>query len=468
MTLRLSSFRNTLTPPSFAAARCSAARVINNGETMAIGRSDAAHLLRRAGFGGSLGEIDQLSQLDLPAAVDAVLDLSRADLSYRPGGIDANGDSTWEQMVAITEGWMDHCANAPVPVVEKMVLFWHGHLVVGREKVYDADYLWRVNALQRTHGLGNARTLVKAVAVEPAMLEYLDNNQNYAENPNQNFGRELLELFLLGIGNYTEDDVDACARAWTGHHLDEKARSYRFYPKYHDNSAKTFMGVTKNWDGPEIIDFLFADPTQRTVVAAHLVRRIWSFLAHPGAPANVVSELSAVLLAADFEIKPMLRALFLRPEFYSATAKEGLLRSPIEYFVNVMRQTGLRSNMMKPMWILAPLGQDPFDPPNVSGWKQNKVWLSAAATSQRADWAAYLGYRARDAKVGPFLDIPALPLAQAVTTVFERLGIEAPTAVSRQALTQWFDRQRSAQYEGWAEVPLLHQVALLLPELQLA
>jgi Protein of unknown function (DUF1800) len=120
------------------------------------------------------------------------------------------------------------------------------------------------------------------------------------------------------------------------------------------------------------------------------------------------------------------------------------------------------------MWILAPLGQDPFDPPNVSGWKQNKTWLSAAATSQRADWAAYLGFRARDAKVGPFLDIPGLPLDQAVNAVFERLGIEAPTAVSRQALTQWFDRQRSAKYEGWAEVPLLHQVALLLPELQLA
>jgi uncharacterized protein (DUF1800 family) len=435
---------------------------------MAIGRSEAAHLLRRAGFGGSLAEVEQLSQLELAAAVDRVLDLSGANLSYRPGGINTNGDSTWEQMVAITEGWMDHCANASVPVVEKMVLFWHGHLVVGREKVYDADYLWRVNALQRANALGNARTLVKAIAVEPAMLEYLDNNQNYAANPNQNFGRELLELFLLGIGNYTEEDVDACARAWTGHHLDEKARRYKFYPEYHDKSAKTFMGITKNWDGPEIIDFLFADPTQRTVVAAHLVRRIWSFLAHPGAPANVVAELSSVLLEADFEIKPLLRALFLRPEFYSATAKEGLLRSPIEYFVNVMRQTGFRSNIMKPMWVLESLGQEPFNPPNVAGWKQNKYWLSAAATAQRADWAVNLGFRARDAKSGPFIDIAGIPLEQAVNTVFDRLAIEAPSPLSRQALTQWFDHQRSAQYQGWAEVPLLHQVALLLPELQMA
>jgi uncharacterized protein (DUF1800 family) len=437
---------------------------------MALSRSDAAHLLRRAGFGGTLAEVDQRTGADPAAVADALLDTSAAPASVTAPGI-TGGGAEWEKMVVITETWLDHCADAPVPLVEKMVLFWHGHLVTGRDKAYNADYLWRANSLQRTHALGNVHTLVQAMAIEPAMLIYLDNKDNYADEPNQNFGRELLELFLLGVGNYTEQDVDAATRAWTGHHLDEKnekAGQYVFKAKYHDNGPKTFFGVTKNWNGPEIIDFLFTDPTQRQAVAQFLVRKFWSFFAHPNPPANVVTDLANVFITANFEMKPLLRALFLRPEFYAPASTQGLIRSPIEYIVNVMRQTGLRSDVMKPMWVMKALGQDPFDPPNVSGWRQNAYWLSAASAAQRADWARGLGDRLKNQKRGPFIDVPGLPLDQAVPAVFNRLGIDAPSAVSRQALTNWFTTQRASPHEGWAETLMLCQVALLLPELQLA
>lgn len=435
---------------------------------MPLTPTQAAHLLRRAGFGGTFVEINEFARLEPAAAVERLLDTSRSSLTMRPSAIDSSSISDWEKMVAITEFWLDACAVAPNPFVEKMTLFWHGLFVTGRDKVYDADYLWRVNSLHRQHGLGNVRTLIKAVAVEPAMLLYLDNQDNYAENPNQNFGRELLELFLLGVGNYSEADVDACTRAWTGHHLDDDNRRYVFRANYHDNSAKTFMGVTRNWDGPELIDFLFDDPTQRMVVARHIVRRLWSFLAYPSPAANIVEDLAAVLAGANFEMRPLLRALFARGEFWSSTAMQGLMRGPMEYLINIMHQTGLRSSITKPMWVLDSLGQDPFNPPNVSGWRQNRYWLSAAASAQRASWARDLGWRSEKANVGPFRDIASLPIDQAVPAVFGRLGIAAPSDSSRTALTNWFNRQRAAQYQGWAENQSLHQVALMLPELQMA
>jgi hypothetical protein len=159
--------------------------------------------------------------------------------------------------------------------------------------------------------------------------------------------------------------------------------------------------------------------------------------------------------------------MFLRSEFYAPNVKQGLVRSPFEWMVNVGRQTGWRSDTLKPMWILGPLGQQPFDPPNVSGWRQNRYWLSSAATSQRGSWAGDIGYRVGQAGSGPLNDLVSVPVPQAVQAVFDRLGIDAPSALSRSALTNWWNGQR-ASVDSWYELIGLHQVALLLPELQVA
>jgi uncharacterized protein (DUF1800 family) len=435
---------------------------------MATPAADIAHLLRRAGFGGSTDAINTFASQDLPQVVDQLLNDARADQPGKPASVADPNKGNWEQVQAMGNWWFDRMASATVPLVEKTTLFWHGHITASLEKVNEADYLWRMHATQRANALGNVRTMMQKCAIEPAMLVYLDNANSVKSSPNQNFARELLELFLLGVGNYGETEVESCARAWSGYNLNRDTGQYEFRGREHDDGNKTFMGITKNWDGPAIVDFLFDDPTQRMKVATFLSAKLWSFFAHPGPPGNIVSDLANVMVAASFEMKPVLRALFLRDEFYSTQAKEGLVRSPIEFFAGVMRASGLRSADVEPMQFSYGLGQEPFNPPNVSGWRPNKYWLSAGTAGQKSSWAASLHYRLSDQKRDVFRDLVALPVPQAVDTAFTIVGITDASPRSRAAVTNWLTEQRAAPYQEWFETFGLTSLVMLLPELQLA
>ncbi len=435
---------------------------------MATPAVDVAHLLRRAGFGGTSAEINSFASQDLPQVVDHLLNDAGAPQPGKPAAVADPNKSEWEQFHALGNWWFDHMASTPMPLLEKATLFWHGHVTAAYKKIGQPDYLWRMHATQRANALGNIRTMMQKCAVEPAMLVYLDNAFSVDSSPNQNFARELLELFLLGVGNYGETEVESCARAWSGHNLNEDTGQYEFRGNDHDSGNKTFMGITKNWDGPAIIDFLFDDPTQRMKVATFLSAKLWSFFAHPGPPANIVSDLANVMVAASFEMKPVLRALFLRPEFYSSQAKEGLVRSPVEFFVGIMRASGLRSADAAPMQFSDGFGQEPFNPPNVSGWRPNKYWLSAGTSGQKASWAGNLHYRLSDQSRDVFRDLVALPVPQAVDNAFARVGITAASPRSKAAVTDWLIAQRAAPYEDYFETFGLTTLVMLLPELQLA
>jgi uncharacterized protein (DUF1800 family) len=435
---------------------------------MASSPADIAHLLRRAGFGGTAAEINALATQDLPQVVDQLLNDSGAPQPGKPGTVSDPNKANWEQIQAMGNWWFDHMASAPVPLLEKATLFWHGHITAGLEKVNESDYLWRMHATQRANALGNIRTMVQKCSIEPAMLVYLDNAYSRKGAPNQNFARELLELFVLGVGKYNETDVESCARAWSGHNLDENTDQYVFRPKDHDVGDKSFMGILKNWDGPDIVNFLFDDPTQRMKVATFLSAKLWSFFAHPGPPANVVNDLANVMVAGGFEMKPVLRALFLRPEFYAPAATQGLVRSPIEFFVGIMRASGLRSPDAEPMQYAEGLGQQPFNPPNVSGWKANKYWLSAGTAGQKASWAGGLHYRLSDQKRELFNDLLTVPVPQAVDAALARVGISSPSDRSKAVVASWLEQQRAAPYQGWFENYGLTTLVMMLPELQLA
>ena len=434
---------------------------------MATATSDIAHLLRRTGFGGSAPQIAALAALNLPQVVDQVLNDASAPPPAQPGFVtDANlGD--WERWQALGNWWFDRMAGAPVPLVEKATLFWHGHITAAHEKVGDVELLWQMHNVQRTNALGNIKTLAQACFVTPAMLLYLDNADNVKTSPNQNFARELLELFLLGVGNYSETDVDACALAWSGHNYDDDTKQYVFRADKHDFGPKTFMGVTRNWNGPELVDFLFTDPTQQVKVATHLSRRLWSFFAHPSPPANVVTDLANIMITSGFEMKPVLKAIFLRPEFYVSTAKQGLVRSPIEFLAAVMKATGVRSPDASPMQHAEGLGQEPFNPPNVSGWRPNKYWLSAGTAGEKASWAQNLHWHMHEDSRDIFRDLPAMPLPQAVDTLLSRVGITEVSDNSRAVVTKWLTQQRASNH-GWFETFGLTVLVMLLPELQLA
>ncbi|MEL7209500.1 MAG: DUF1800 family protein, partial [Actinomycetota bacterium] len=234
-------------------------------------------MLSRTGFGGMHPDILALRAHDWPDLVEQVLDTSAATPPH-VGVPSVPDDRGYRNYVDIVWFWLERCRTSHAPLVEKMVLFWHGHFCTSLAKDHRHRWLLDQNQLFRTHGLGNFEDLTQRVSVQPAMLSYLDNDRNVAGRPNENFSREVMELFTLGVGNYTEDDVTESARAWTGHGINE-AGGYRFSPEAHDWGNKTFFGGTRNWDGPQTIDHIINGP-KKMVVARFIATKLWSFLAY--------------------------------------------------------------------------------------------------------------------------------------------------------------------------------------------
>ena len=424
-----------------------------------------AHLYRRAGFGANAAQIAALAPLDLAAIVDGLLDRTANPADPTPAILsDPNADG-WQRWALSTQAWLDRMATSPTPLVEKMALFWHGHFVSGDDKINDMAAMWAQVGLYRAQGMADVRTLAKAMAVTPAMLRYLDNASNVVGAPNQNFARELLELFLLGVGHYTEDDIAAAARAWTGHTVTD-AGAYVFVSADHDGDPKTFLGTTGNLNGPDTIDVILDHPTLRVVCARFLVRNLWTYFAHPQPPIDVEVDLAAVLVTNGFAITPLLRALFLRPEFYLPAALDGLVRSPIGWCVALMRATGLPAAELHPEWWLDGMGQRPFVPPNVAGWKANAYWISTNTALNRADHARYLAWKASEA--GVLATTPVLGVAAAVDAALVRFGVDRVSVATRSALTAWLTAQRAVPFTGWLEPQNLMALVALCPEMQLA
>ncbi len=386
------------------------------------------HLLRRTEFIDRQSRVDELMGLNTFAdIVDNVLDVP----SNPPPVVFQNTgeDDNWRRGQELAHFWFDQMANdSQKPMQEKMALFWHGHLVSDIEKVGSAELMREQIDLYRTDGLDNFRDMVKVMSTQVAMLRYLDNNRNEADSPNQNFARELMELFLLEVGNYTEADVEAATAAWTGHSDNWETDEYVWLddlekrpwtPIYHDSSAKQFLGQTINNDpdvpklhGDETIDVILGNgvvpagadkvpnrgrPTS-LVAAEFLSRKLWVDFANQSPPAAVIAAMRDAFVAADFDILPWVRTMLLRDEFYTDDVLTGLVRSPIDWIASVLYALDLRSAEATPMWLTGNTGQRIFRPPNVSGWKINGYYVNASAMEARARiaegfaWSAHRDY----------------------------------------------------------------------------
>ncbi len=376
-------------------------------------RSDIVHLLRRTEYVARRERIDQLVPMTLEAAVDDVL-ATPAD----PGSVTFTQSENWQQGVELTHYWLDRMAHdSPKPLQEKMAFFWHGHFCSESSKVGSGIRMREQIDLWRDSGLGNLRNLAKVMSRQVAMLRYLDNNRNQNTSPNQNFARELMELFLLGVGNYTEADVEAATAAWTGHTDDWQTDEYVWRADWHDGSSKQFLGRTINASGAaedhgdHTIDVMLggtalgdgtiptgsnAGRSAPAVVAEFISRKLWIEFAGTSPSATVLGALRDEALANDFEIRPWLRALLLRPEFYSTDVKDGLVRSPVEFMVATLHATGHRSVNATPLWLMEGMGQRPLYPPNVSGWKHNGYWVNASAMAKRIDTSRSFMWRSLD------------------------------------------------------------------------
>lgn len=374
----------------------------------------AAHLLNRAAFGGTPSEIEATRQKGLTSAVQNLVDV-KTDVANLPPPVWAHPRDIRAQRIAIKaardrgenfqmkirqvrmmEGgeivdlrrwWLDRMRNGPAPLLEKLTLFWHGHFATSVQKVRDAYWMWLQNDTLRRNALGNFATLVKKVSRDPAMMIYLDLQQSRREHPNENWARELMELFTVGIGNYTEQDIRESARAFTGYRIDFTTQQFRFVPFQQDHGSKTFMGRTGNLTGDDIIDILVSKPACPQFIA----RKLWRFFVEDEPGTQVVDVVASRLRAHNFEIRPVLSEIFSSGEFYSERVMGGQIKSPVQFIVQTSKLLDAPPPAPVPAQnAMHQMGQILFAPPNVKGWDGGKEWISASTLLFRYNFANYL------------------------------------------------------------------------------
>lgn len=375
-------------------------------------RARAAHLLNRAGFGGRPEEIDRVVRMGMDAAVDELMAFDRVPETLAPPDFSAVR-AAWAATTALTpansteqqrfearvaaqrldnqklqelrEWWTAHMIRTRRPLQERMVLFWHGLLVSGRPEVRLSETLYIQNALFRRMALGNYKTLVLEICRDPAMLQYLDNESNRKGRPNENFARELLELFTLGLGHYTEQDVKEAARAFTG--WTRRGTAFFFDARQHDDGPKTFLGRTGNLDGGDIVDIVFAQPA----AARFLPRRLFEAFAYMRPEEEVTELLAEVFRASNFEVAPVVRAVLTSRAFYSPRAMRTQVKSPVQLVVGAVRQLGLEDPPLAPLVRAMDLmGQALFIPPHVGGWPRGESWITTSTLLARYNFSGLL------------------------------------------------------------------------------
>ncbi|MBV7378432.1 DUF1800 domain-containing protein [Maritimibacter dapengensis] len=391
----------------------------------------AAHLLRRAGFCGTPAEIADLAAMSPQDAVDLMIH-GRAD---RPALPDFEESGFWEPSLAdfppsrpattdhaaetgevmgvrnkpagprplqpatnrffywrrasmletrrVAFWWLDQMLRSGHPLEEKMTLFWHGHFATGEEKVRDYRKIKLQIDTLRAGALGSFRDLLTAVAKDPAMLVFLDATHNVKGSPNENFGREVMELFTLGVGNYTEEDIREAARAFTGWSNDDL--EFRFDEAKHDAGEKTFFGKTGAFDGDDILAMIL----EQDQTAIYIASKIYRFFVREDIPEDFAQELGRVFRDNDYRVTPFLETLFLSEDFYSDASVATHIMSPTELIVSTYRKLGLDAmpGIPDPYTTGKTLGQILLYPPTVAGWSEGRAWITPGLLFERGNFA---------------------------------------------------------------------------------
>lgn len=336
---------------------------------------DASHLLRRAAARGRKEEAERLASVGLEAAVESLL----ATPAHPPKPT-FNPDDQRKQIQDLMDNWLGWWLKTPTPAAERLVLFWHGHFTTEARTLpgpASAILMWTQFHAFRSFGYGPFSEILGAVARDPAMLIYLDNATSRKEHPNENWARELMELYTTGVGNYTENDVLEAARAFTGWSVKRAQQGapltqpeFLFRRDWNDSGPKTFLGKTIK-TGEEVLEILSNHPETYRFVGRKLLRFYFS----PEPAASLVDEGAKVL--REMGTREFLRWLFTRDAFYSPEARNTIIKSPVEYLIGLHYAAGESSfDSRKFFGGFASMGQVPFNPPNVKGWDGGMEWVS--------------------------------------------------------------------------------------------
>lgn len=346
---------------------------------------EAAHLLARCAGGASAAQVAAAVSNGLEQTVAALVEpqpetsnfiatekiLHRSSL--RSGNIDA-----------LKNWWLYRMLTSSNSLVETMTLFWHNHFATSNAKVQSAEKMDTQNELLRRHALGDFRVLFREMARDVAMLVWLDGNANRKRHPNENFAREVLELFALGVGNYTESDVKEAARAFTGWHV--RNDKFWFNAIQHDGGIKRLFGKSGHFKGDDVLDLCLAHPA----CPRFLARKLLTAFVRPDPEASLVEALAERIRTHDFQMAPVLRELFTSNAFFAPDARRALIKSPVQLVVGTHRSLAGQANLNNCVELIGDLGQDLFEPPTVKGWEGGKLWINTATMLQRTNFAAEL------------------------------------------------------------------------------
>ncbi len=404
-------------------------------QTIADPKQRAAHLLRRAGFGGTPAQVAEFALLSREEAADRLLNYETIDNSAldariakanfnltTPGGAPGMG----RLLVDMQRWWLTRMAYTARPLEERMTYIWHGLLTSQVSKVggQRGKLLVQQNELFRANALGKYDTLLKAVSKDPAMMIYLDTIESTREHPNENYPREVMELFSMGVGNYTETDIRESARAFTGWRLSAPPRveippglskqeeqqlrdkafgayepQFVFQPRLHDSGQKTFLGKTGAFDGDDIIDIIVQQPA----TARYITTRLFTEFANYNPDDATVDRLVKVWNDSGHDVKQVVRAILVSDEFYSQASYRAFVRAPVEFVVGAVRGLELETDFTGIERSAGGMDQTLFEPPSVAGWPGGSTWLSSATFFGRVNFLdAFLFQRGRSVPVTAF------------------------------------------------------------------
>ncbi len=391
--------------------------------------AQARHLLLRAGFGGGPKEIARLAESGLDRAVRSMLDQppapstdsappidpdvirpltekERSQFAKAKRNKDEASRSALRRLINerrsqdrrmlgdLRRWWVGLMIDTPIPLRENLVLLWHSHFASRHRNVRDTFLMYQQNQLFRQHADGSFAELARAVVRDPAMLKFLNNDQNNKRKPNENLAREFMELFTLGEGNYAEEDIKQGARALTGYHVEDN--DFVFHERRHDRDKKTVLGKTARLDGDDFVDVLLDQPACPRYVALKLYRHFVADVSDqiddvPSPNRSVIQRMASMLRKNGYQVAPVLQTLFKSKHFYDPKIVGQKIKSPAQLVAGTARTLGTPTRSLGTLSdALRAMGQDLFDPPSVAGWNGGRSWINTSTLFTRQNVCTYL------------------------------------------------------------------------------
>ena len=355
-----------------------------------LSKSDATHLVWRMGFGASQEDVDAAQKDGLQVVLDRCVPREPTDVPeespefketeplLRLTALDS------DNIAQLKAWWLFRMRYSNQPVLERISLLWHNHFATSNAKVQSVQHMFAQNQLIRKHAMGSFRSLLHGMAKDVAMLLWLDSNSNRKRQANENFSREIMELFSLGVGNYTEKDIQEAARAFTGWHV--RNDKFWFNKIQHDYGTKTVFGKKDNFDGHHIVDLCLDQPAGARFIALKLLREFVTDTPDK----ELVESLAVRIRHHNYEMTPVVRELFASEAFFSEEHRRAIIKSPVQLVMGAYRSLNVRPNLANSARLIGELGQNLFEPPSVKGWEGGRLWVNSATMLQRMNFAGRL------------------------------------------------------------------------------